>query len=128
MTCKGSEPARIFVDGLDGYPQAMTHWEGASKKPELVARVGIKKPGATNNRIERMNGTLLERVKVQRGWKAKESAIAEGQRIHYIFVKPHMTLENQTPADSAGIGIDGKDKWLEMLLASLKPKNEGLLK
>jgi len=50
--------------------------------------VGIKKPHATNNRIERMNGTLRERVKVQRGWKTMETPIPEGQRIHYNFVKP----------------------------------------
>jgi hypothetical protein len=44
------------------------YWEGESK-PELVAKMGIGKPHANNNRIERLNGTLRERVRVQRGWK-----------------------------------------------------------
>ena len=82
----------------------MTYWEGESK-PELVARVGIEKPHANNNRIERLNGTLRERIKVQRGWKTMKTPLAEGQRIQYNFVKPHMALEGQTPAQAAGVGI-----------------------
>jgi transposase InsO family protein len=69
--------------------------------------------GNTNNRIERMNGTLRERVKVQRGWKSFDSQIAEGQRIHYNFVKPHEALEGQTPARRANINIG--NNWLSLL-------------
>ena len=39
----------------------------------------------------------------------------EGQRIRYNFVKPHMALEGQTPAQVAGVGIGAKNKWLAML-------------
>lgn len=109
------QPERIFADGLNAYPQAMGWWEGESR-PQLVARAGIRpKPHANNNRIERLNGTLRERVKVQRGWKSMKTPLAEGQRIHYNFVKPHKALEGQTPAERAGVGIGGKDKWLELL-------------
>lgn len=59
------------------------------------------------------NGTFRERVKVQRGWKASKSAIAEGQRIYYNFVKPHQALEGKTPAETAG--IKGKDGWKGLL-------------
>lgn len=38
-------------------------------------------------------------VKVQRGWKAHKSAIAEGQRIYYNFIKPHQALNGKTPAE-----------------------------
>lgn len=37
-----------------------------------------------------------------------ESAIAEGQRIHYNFVKPHHALEGMTPAQRAGLPIENK--------------------
>ncbi len=69
----------------------------------------ISKPHANNNRVERINGTLRERVKVQRGWKSNKSAIAEGQRMYYNFVKPHKDLDGKTPAEKTG--IEGKDKW-----------------
>ena len=62
-----------------------------------------------------MNGTLRERIKVQRGWKSMKTPLAEGQRIHYNFVKPHLALQGQTPADAAGVGLNDKNKWLELL-------------
>jgi hypothetical protein len=74
-------------------------------------------PHPNNNRIERLNGTLRERVKVQRGWKSYDSQIAEGQRIHYNFVKPHMSLEGMTPAQRANIPIE--NKWLSLLTQAL---------
>jgi hypothetical protein len=77
----GSEPEKIFADGLNTYPHAMEYWEGENGKPELIARMGVMKPHANNNRIGRLNGTLHERIKVQRGWKSFGSKIAEGQRI-----------------------------------------------
>ncbi len=80
--------------------------------------MGVGKPHA-NNRIERLNGTLRQRVKVQRGWKSVKPPLAEGQRIQYNFVKPHMALANQTPADAAGVGIEGKDKWMGLLKGAI---------
>jgi transposase InsO family protein len=86
--------------------------------------MGVGKPHANNNRVERLNGTLRERVKVQRGWKNPESKIAEGQRLHYNF-KPHAALEGQTPAQRAGVGVKGENKWLALLTKSLSQTNEG---
>ncbi len=87
-----------------------------------IARAGVKKPHANNNRVERLNGTVRERVKVQRGWKSRESQIAEGQRIHYNFVKPHSALEGQTPAQRAGIPI--QNNWNELLRLALNTRSE----
>ncbi|MDG6978989.1 MAG: transposase, partial [Nitrososphaerota archaeon] len=78
------------------------------------------KPSANNNRIERMNGTLRERIKVQRGWKSYQTPLAEGQRIAYNFVKPHMALEGQTPSQAAGLTPKG---WAELLRAALTNQN-----
>jgi len=119
-----SKPEKIFADGLNAYPQAMEYWESESR-PELVARMGVGKPHANNNRIERLNGTVRERVKVQRGWKTMRTPIAEGQRIHYNFVKPHMALEGQTPAQSAQVGSGQKDTWASLLRSALARSEVG---
>ena len=119
---KGSQPERIYTDGLKSYQTFMASLP-ESQRPQHIANAGVGKPHANNNRIERLNGTLRERVKVQRGWKNPASKIAEGQRIHYNFVKPHMALEGQTPADRAGVGIDGDNKWLALLKASLTTRS-----
>lgn len=65
--------------------------------------------------MDGLNGTVRERVKVQRGWKSMRTPIVEGQRIHYNFVKPHEALEGQTPAQAAGIGVEGENRWFELL-------------
>jgi hypothetical protein len=63
-----------------------------------------------------MNGTLRERVKVQCGWKSYEIPLADGQRIAYNFVKPHQALGGKTPAQSAGMQVNG---WKELLKGAL---------
>ncbi|HEX6561078.1 MAG TPA: hypothetical protein VF016_03540 [Nitrososphaera sp.] len=85
------------------------------KVPEHIKNCGVRKR-ENNNRIECMNGTLRERVKVQRGWKSYETPLSEGQRIAYNFVKPHMALEGQTPAQVAGLDVKG---WKELLKGAL---------
>jgi putative transposase len=75
----------------------------------------VNKSHANNNRVGGLNGTLRERVKVQRGWKSYDTSIAEGKRIQYNFVKPHQTLEGKTPAEASGIKIAEKNKWLALI-------------
>jgi transposase-like protein len=115
----GNEPERVLTDAYKAYEMGVR--DAFVKKPEHIARMGVGKPHANNNRIERLNGTLRERVKVQRGWKSMDTPLAEGQRIYYNFVKPHKALQGQTPAEKAGIGVEGKDKWLSLLKNSLIP-------
>jgi putative transposase len=117
----GSQPERIYTDALNSYRDAIAFMPS---KPEHNAKAGIGKPHANNNRIERLNGTVRERTKVQRGWKTMQTAIPEGHRIQYNFVKPHMALENQTPAQAAGIVVDGRNKWLSLLKSALTDDKE----
>ncbi len=116
-----SPPERILADGLDAYSQAM-EWAFTENKPMHEAKMGVRKPHANNNRIERLNGTLRERVKVQRGWKTMKTTLAEGAPIHYNFVKPHSALEGQTSAERARIGISERDVWLGLLKMALRRK------
>jgi transposase-like protein len=117
----GSEPETVMTDALTAYSDTIRRV--FDKKPNHVAKAGIGKPHANNNRVERLNGTIRERVKVQRGWKSPKSQIAEGQRIHYNFVKPHMALEGQTPAQAAGMNLPkGKGKWLDLMELALETK------
>jgi len=115
---RGSLPERIYTDGLNSYKTLMSSLP-ESQRPQHIGNAGVRKRHTNSNRIERLNGTLRERVKVQRGWKNPASEIAEGQRIHYNFVKPHQALAGQTPAEMAGIGVEGQNKWLSLLKASL---------
>jgi hypothetical protein len=48
------------------------------------------------------------------GWRTFKTPIAEGQQIHYNFVKPHLALGNQTPAQVAGIRVEDENKRMEL--------------
>jgi transposase-like protein len=104
----GNKPETVYTDSLRHYNIAVKSTFPDAKR---VVNCGINKR-ENNNRIERMNGTLRERVKVQRGWKTPKSVLAEGNRLQYNFVKPHMALEGKTPGQAAGLKAKG---WRELL-------------
>ena len=107
----GTEPDTVFTDSLRHYGSGMKTFPNA----KLIENCGLRK-SENNNRIERLNGTLRERVKVQRGWKTVKTALAEGNRIQYNFVKPHMALGGQTPAQAAGLKARGRKDLLELAI------------
>jgi len=109
----GITPENVITDAWRAYPESV---QKSFPNAKHVRGVGIRSR-RSNNRIERCNGTVRERTKVQRGWKSMESQIAEGQRLHYNFVKPHMALEKQTPAQRSGIAI--QNSWSELLKLAL---------
>jgi hypothetical protein len=89
-----------------------------------IAKCGINKPHTNNNRIERLHGTLRERVKVQRGWKKMNTALTEGQRLQYNFVKPHQALKGETPAKACEIKVKGGNKWIALMYNAFKGEFE----
>ena len=65
--------------------------------------------------MERMNGEVRDREKVMRGLKRKDTPILQGIQIHHNFIKPHEGLQGRTPAEAAGITVEGPDKWLTLI-------------
>lgn len=69
---------------------------------------------AHNNIIERLNSTCREKFKVMRGFKTTDSDIPHGMMIGYNFTREHMSLNDRTPAQAAGVMKD-KLTWFELL-------------
>ena len=65
--------------------------------------------------MERMNGELRDREKVVRGVKKEESRLLTGLQIYHNYVRPHMGLNGRTPAEVAGIKVQGKNRWLTLI-------------
>jgi hypothetical protein len=61
--------------------------------------------------MERMNGEVRDREKTVRGLKAMDSPIIKGFQIYHNFIRPHEALDGATPAERAGIKVEGEDKW-----------------
>jgi hypothetical protein len=65
--------------------------------------------------MERMNGEIRDREKVMRGLERKDSPILTGYQLFHNYVRPHMALKGKTPAEAAGIKVEGQDKWLTII-------------
>jgi hypothetical protein len=76
-----------------------------------------------NNRMERFNGELRDREKVTRNLKKSDTPILTGLQIYHNYVRPHMGLEGQTPAEAAGIEVHGENKWLTLIQNASRQTN-----
>jgi hypothetical protein len=83
-------------------------------RPLHVRHITIK-GDRNNNKMERLNNEIRDREKTFRGLKKMDTPIIEGYRIYHNYVRPHMALEGKTPADMAGIKIEGENKWITLI-------------
>ncbi|MBI2184657.1 MAG: IS1/IS6 family transposase [Thaumarchaeota archaeon] len=108
-------PDFIVTDKLPAYKQAITKEFYTMRKPrtEHVKLKNIRE-GTNNNIVERLNGTVRERLKVMRGLDHDESAqkIIDGKKLYYNYLRPHQALNGLTPAEKAGIDLKlGENRW-----------------
>ncbi len=113
----GKAPFRIITDGAPNFGAGITAEFYREKKAlALVHDRDIRFNGQIhNNKMERMNGEIRDREKVVRGVKKTDSPLIDGYQIYHNFVRPHMALNGKTPADAAGIKVEGNDKWLTII-------------
>lgn len=115
------KPTSIYCDGLpayvDGYNKVFRTLR-KDTRPELVRRVGIRAVH-NQNAVERLHGTLKDRLKPTRGLKGEETVrtLLEGWAVHYDYVRVHQTL-GKTPAQASGITI--KNDWHELVKEATK--------
>lgn len=107
------KPTSLYCDGLPAYIDGYNRVFRTMKKdtrPELIRRIGIKAVN-NNNFVERLHGTLKDRLKPTRGLKGEETVrtLLEGWVVHYNYVRKHQTLKGKTPAQASG--IDMKNDW-----------------
>jgi hypothetical protein len=68
-----------------------------------------------NNKMERMNGELRDRVRVMRTLEKPDTLILTGMQIYHNYIRPHEALQGKTPGQVAGIEIKGRDKWRTLI-------------
>lgn len=91
-----------------------------------IRSVSIRHEGL-NAKVERLNGTVRDREIVMRGLDKQTTAqdLVGAMRIHYNFIRPHMALENKTPAEKAGIKLQlGQNKVESLMRLAAINKNE----
>jgi len=87
---------------------------------ELMRRVGIR-TRETNNVVERLHGTLKDRLKPMRGLKSVDTAqtFLDGWFVFYNFLRSHQSLNGNTPARISGITIE-VENWKHMIQKATK--------
>jgi len=103
------KPTSIYCDGLPAYVDGYNKVFRTMKKegrPELIRRVGIRNVH-NQNAVERLHGTLKDRLKPARGLKDEETVrtLLEGWVVHYNYVRKHQTLK-MTPAQASGLDVE----------------------
>jgi transposase-like protein len=120
---RAEKPLSVYTDGLPAYVNVIpkTWYSLKSKKGEEVEHIRIiDKHDYRNNIIERVQGTLRERIKVMRGFKNPKSAEATLtlMAIWYNFIRIHQGIR-MTPAERCGIKLNlGQNKWLGLIYKS----------
>ena len=87
------------------------------REVQNIRSVSIRHEGLNAN-VERLNGTVRDREIVMRGMDKQKTAqdLVDAMRIHYNFIRPHMALENKTPAEEAGIKLPLGENKVESLM------------
>ena len=116
-----SQPKAIVHDGLHSYNEAFRREFYTRKAPQTknIRSVSVRHEGL-NSKVERLNNSVREREVVMRGMDHKESAqiLLEGMRIYYDYARTHQALKGKTPAEAAGIRLEGNGNRIENLIRS----------
>lgn len=119
------KPLTLFTDSYNAYAKAYRKVWGQKKRSQ-DNKIWIKLKAdedKRNNIIERIQGTIRDRIKIMRNFKDKKSAeaILSLFVVYYNFIRVHQGI-NKTPIEEAGVNLNlGKNKWLDLIyLASQK--------
>jgi hypothetical protein len=107
----------VITDDAPNFNSAIRHAYWRENKALAIRHVQDMRLGGQvhNNKIERMNGEPRDREKVVRGVKKEGSPLLAGLQIYHNYVRPHMALDEKTPAEKAGVTVKGEDKWLTII-------------
>jgi transposase-like protein len=112
------KPKVLISDGANNFHEAWRKemWSeyGEEVSPKHIREIRME--GVVhNNKMERQNGEWRDREKTMRSLKNEDSPVIAGMQIFHNFVRPHMGLKGKTPAEAAGIKVEGENTWITLI-------------
>jgi putative transposase len=113
----GTRPNTLISDGAANFKTAFNKELWTNKWPRARHISHIRLQGDhNNNKMERLNGEIRDREKTMRSLKKVDTPILKGMQIYHNYIREHSGLEEKrTPAEKAGIQIEGDNKWLTLI-------------
>ncbi len=122
------KPMTLISDGAanfhDAYRKEFWDAYGETVSPRHIREIRIDGQ-VHNNKMERQNGAWRDREKVMRSLKKEDSPVIAGMQIFHNFIRPHMGLDGKTPAEAAGIKVEGENPWLTLIQNASKKSEMG---
>lgn len=117
----GKKPDMLISDGAPNFQEAYKkeYWSRIEPRTSHVRHIHLAHDH-NNNKMERLNGEIRDREKVMRSLKRIDSPILKGMQHYHNFLRPHEGLDGKTPAEVAGIKIEGQNKWLTIIQNAAK--------
>lgn len=113
----GKKPDVLVTDGLRAYHDAWLQEYRTNKQVDSTVHIrNITLAGNhNNNKMERLNEEIRAREKVTRNLKTDNSPILTGYQIFHNYMRPYEALGGRTPAEVAGIRVEGANKWITLI-------------
>jgi putative transposase len=122
----GRRPNTLISDGAPNFNDAFKNEFFTISNPRTKHIRHIRWKGDhNNNKMERLNGEVRDREKVMRSLKIATTPILPGYQLFHNYIRPHMALNDKTPAEACGIKIEGNNKWSTLIQnASITTKKD----
>jgi putative transposase len=109
-------PNTLITDGAPNFGDAFKKEFLTIRWPKTRHIAHIRMQGDhNNNKMERLNGEVRDREKTMRGLKKGNTPILSGYQLFHNYIRPHEALKGKTPAEVAGIQIEGENKWKTLI-------------
>lgn len=112
----GKKPDMLISDGAPNFHEAYKkeYWSRIAPRTSHIRHIHLK-GDRNNNKMERLNGEVRDREKVMRGLKNQDTIILKGYQQYHNYFREHMGLDGKTPAEAAGIKIEGRNKMITVI-------------
>jgi transposase-like protein len=111
----GKKPTTLISDGAQNFHLAyLKEYQTLKRDTRHIKHIHMK-GDHNNNKMERLNGEIRDREKVMRGIKRMDSVVLKGYQMYHNYFRQHEGLAGKTPADIAGIKIEGQNKWMTVI-------------